>query len=149
MNSLLKKEVLLVIVYKYIVNTLGFILGVILLCFRGDLIALSRLFDGEHIAQLLINMDLRYYRFHMKEIDALLIGFGILLVIFALLELVCTTALLYRKKWGAIGLIVVSALWLLIDIFFIIKIFTFTKFVFIIINILIIVFLVKLVHQLK
>jgi len=67
------------------------------------------------------------------------------LIIFSILEILFVTGLLFRKKWGAVGLFIISLLWLPVEILFISRFLLAPRTINIILDIIILILLFQMI----
>jgi hypothetical protein len=146
--STAKTEIWLIAAYKLLVNITFGTFGVIILCFGCNL---------ERIAQCIIKSGLvkpedgffvSHFLPHVDVNDTLVACFfGAALILSAVIEIFFTIEMLYRKRWGAIGLSIASSLWILASLFFAKELLTYSGMFGLIIDLLIIAVLIHLVRK--
>ena len=139
-----KKKVLFIGIYKILINLIFLSLGIIIVTFKCN---------SERVISFL--MRSRIISFHEKVPEMLfhhinLPEFGFtcflaaLILLFSSSEIFFSIAMLLKKKWGAIGLFIMSCLWIPIGLFFMSKILVLPKTIGLLIDILIVILLVRI-----
>lgn len=136
----------LLIAYKYIINTMRIWLAIFLISYQGKISSIAFYLENiEFIEEShsLLKLILKLYQFKNTAV----ILFAITIFALSLSEIIFVTAIIRKGRWGIIGLIITSFLWLPLEIMLILKFFTLTKFSFFAINLLIIIFLINLLRK--
>lgn len=143
MNSI-KIEVFGISIYKFVINCIRILLGSAILLFGLDLqnvIHYLFLQKGLPINGMLEKLFMSFY-FPSKSLTLIL---ALSLIIFSLIELVFIIAMLYRRKWGAIGIFALGIVWTLIEILFVSKFLLTSKILSMVINVIILYLLYKII----
>jgi uncharacterized membrane protein len=144
----IRTKVLLVSVYKAVTNLIRIILGLTIIYFGFDIHrALKSIFARE------IQMDPKDFLFsyligHIKDVSYYLpaiLAFSLLIL--SLAEIFFIIQLLRRKRWGAIGFLAVSILWIPIELLFVSKFVLISRTISFIIEALIIIFLFNILRN--
>ena len=137
-----------VAIYKIITNLFRLILGIIIFSFKGDLSQLlSSLFSKE------LTEDANDFLFNFISVHLnipstkLVLLLAFILVLFSSLEIIFAVTLFFRQRIGAIGLFVISLLWIPFEILFISKFLIFHKITTLILDIIVLVILFKIIKQ--
>jgi uncharacterized membrane protein len=144
----IRTKILLVSAYKTITNLVRIILGLTIIYFGFDIHrALRSLFSRE------IQVDPKDFIFsyligHINDVSyylAAILAFS--LIILSLAEIFFIIQLLRRKKWGAIGFLVISILWIPVELLFVSKFILVPRTITLIIEIIIIIFLFRIIRN--
>jgi len=136
--------------YKVLVNLIFGILGIMILRFSCNLerleefIILSGLVNPENgifIRDIIPHVNVTHF--------GIACFFSISLIVFAFLEIFFTIMMLKKKRWGAIGLSIVSSIWILLSFFFAEELLVFSTKIGVLVDITIISFLVYAVRETK
>ena len=136
----------LLIAYKYIINAMRIWLAIFLFFYQGKISSIALYLENIDFIEeshTLLKLILKLYQFKSTAI----ILFAITIFALSLSEIIFVTGIARKRRWGILGLIVTSFLWLPLEIIVILKFFTFTKFSIFAINLLIIIFLINLVNK--
>lgn len=133
--------------YKILINFIRIVLGSILLYFGDVDRTLGFLFSREirhdpndFIFNFLIN--------HVNDASHLItIILAICLIGLSIMDLFFIIALLFRRKWGAIGFFIVTLFWIPVELFFIGRFLSLPKLFGFLINIVILILLYRLLHS--
>jgi len=142
-----KDEIIAVSIYKFAINSLRILLALVIFNFSCDIVKLtnyvcsSRFLKPEgFITDFLGN--------HIFPASPPLVFFlASVLLLFSLSELVFVVALLFRKRWGAIGFFIISILWIPVELLLISKFLLVPKLITLLIDILIIGFLFYILRK--
>jgi hypothetical protein len=136
--------------YKLLVNLIFGIFGVVILKFGCNLERLEEfiLLSG------LVNPETGIFvRDIVPHVNVTHLGiacfFSVFLVFFAFLEIFFTIMMLKKKRWGAIGLSIVSSVWILLSFFFAKELLVFSTKIGLLVDISIISFLIYAVRETK
>jgi hypothetical protein len=143
-----KYEVLVLSIYKIILSTLRIILGFIIIFLGFNLNRVINFLFHESVERKQILSNFLIYHINPTNIYLTAI-LAISLIILSTLEIIFSVLLLKRKEIGAAGLIVLTFLWIFLEILFISKFLLIHKTSILIINIIIILFLFRLILKHK
>lgn len=140
----MKKEytLYLISIYKLVISITRLTIGFFILYFKGNLENLmSFLLRGQvlDITSSIIKQPVIYLAYILAWI----------LIVYGIFEIVFATALIYRKKWGAIGLFIFSFLWIPVEILFVSKFLLVHEIIAILINIIILILLFRMIKHPK
>jgi hypothetical protein len=137
-------------VYKIIVNSLRIVAGIVLLLFVENPIGiLGFLLRGnflEYSRAMFFDFILRHIHYNSAFLTYTI---ALSLIILSSVELVFIIALLYRKRWGAVGFFIITLLWIPIEIIFLSRFLIFSRTISLLIDALILVLLFKLLTHSK
>lgn len=132
-------------IYKLLASSMGILIGTLILYLGSVQNIIIFLFKKETLED---QNDL-FYNFLLGHINqssnSLILILAFTMIIFSILEIIFAIGLLLRKKWGAVGLFIVSSLWLPIEILFISKVFLTPKVINIVLNLIILILLFKMI----
>ncbi len=136
----------LLVYYNYILNVFIIWTALILLIYRGNTLSVSFYFQSlgfiEH-SQIMTHAISRLEQFGGISVQI----FAVFILMLATIEVVFLTAILRKRKWGVVGFMVCSLIWLPIQIRLVLRFFSVTKFSLFIINLFILGFLVNLIRN--
>jgi len=145
MNNLLRKEIIIITIYKSVEDAFRYALGILLILFNFSLRDLTFNFFKKELAEDPFDFLFRLVVSHTRQPSIYLVKIlAFLLILFSLLELSFLIGLLLRRKWGAIGFFCMQFLWVPVDLLIISKFLSFSKVITIILEIIIIGFIVRL-----
>ncbi len=144
-KNLIRKEVILIAIYKSIEDFIRYAFGVLLIAFNFNLSQLTLYLFKKELAHdpndFLFNLIIQHTQQPSMYVARTL---SILLIFFSLLEISFLIALILRRKWGAIGFFIMQFAWVPIDIILVSKLFLFSKIVTITLEVVIIGFMIRL-----
>ena len=144
-NSHLRKEIIIITIYKSVEDAFRYALGILLILFNFSLRDLTFNFFKKELAEDPFDFLFRLVVSHTRQPSIYLVKIlAFLLILFSLLELSFLIGLLLRRKWGAIGFFCMQFLWVPVDLLIISKFLSFSKVITIILEIIIIGFIVRL-----
>ena len=144
-NNLLRKEIIVIIIYKSIEDFFRYAFGILLIVFNFSLQQLTFNLFKKELAEDHFVFFFRLVVNHTQQPPIYLVKIlAVLLILFSLLEISFLIGLLLRRKWGAIGLFCMQFLWMPVDFLIISKFLLFSKVITIILEGVIIGFIVKL-----
>ena len=89
---------------------------------------------------------IKFLTIHIRDASSgLTCILAIALIVLSLADIIFIIALIYRRKWGAIGFFIISILWIPVEILFVSKFLVIPKTLSLIIELIIIYFLYKLI----
>jgi hypothetical protein len=147
MNSKLtiRKEVLFITIYKFSEDIMRFFLGALLILFNFDLHNAILYFFRNEIVRDPDDFLFRFLMGHVRVNSADLAHIlALLLIVFALLEVIFLIGLVLRKKWGGIGFFCMQFVWVPVDLLIISKFLLFSRVVTIVLDLIILGFMIKL-----
>jgi uncharacterized membrane protein len=113
-------RIFLIAGYKLLAGALILLLGLLILYFNCDINQLDDFFIKEGIEDKPHDIFFSYLLDHLNPKSAFLNYFGTFcLILFGILEIFFSITLMRRKKWGAVGLFIVSFVWLFFALFFV------------------------------
>ena len=136
------------LIYKYIINTTRIWISLLIIVYKGNLLQIGAYLENIKFieeSQILLNLISKIYNFSNTSV----IIFCAAILALSIFEIIFTTGIINKKRWGVLGLIITSFLWLPLEIILILKFFTLTKISYFAINILIILFLIKILKRRK
>ncbi len=145
MSNLLRKEIIIVAIYKSIEDIMRYALGILLIIFNFNLQNLVSNLLGRESAGKISTFFFELVIDHTREPPIYLLKIlAVSLILFSLLELSFLIGLLLRRKWGAIGFFCMQFAWVPVDLLIISKCFLFSKVITIIVELIILGFIIKL-----
>jgi len=146
---MIKKSLIpLVAIYKIVTNLSRLIFGIMIFFYKGDL---SRLLSSLFRRELTEDSNDFLFNFISLHLNIpstkLVLLLAFILVLFSSLEIIFAILLFFRQKRGAIGLFVISLLWIPFEILFISKFLVFHKTITFILDIVVLVILFKIIKQ--
>lgn len=147
-NKIQKIGLYCLIAYKYLINTARIWIAMLFLFYRGNLTKIAFYLGNVEIVEsskFLLQLLFRLEQFRTMSV----ILFAMIFTVISMAEIVFITALLRKRKWGLIGLIIVSALWLPFEIVLFTAFFSITKLTIFAINIFILLFLIHFLRNVK
>ena len=144
-NNLIRKEIILLTIYKSLDNILRYSFGLLLIIFNFSLqnatFSLFKKEIAENPPDFLFALVVNHTRQPPIYLAKIL---AVALIVFSLLELYFLIGLLLRRKWGAIGFFCMQFLWVPVDLLIISKFLLFSRVVTVILWVLIISFMIRL-----
>jgi len=144
-DNLLRKEIILMTIYKSAEDLIRYALGILLIVFNFSLQkATFGIFRGE-IRRETTGFWFNFFLNHTRQPPLYLAKIlAVALIVFSLLEISFLIGLLLRRKWGAIGFFCMQFLWVPVDLLIISRFLLFSKIITIIIEVVIVYFMIKL-----
>lgn len=140
-----KSEITALVIYKLFVNFLRISLSIIILSFGLNLDRITRFFFGSHIIynpdHKIINYLVELVHFPSRTLT-LILALSVLTI--SVIELLFVFGLALRRRWAAVGLLVIAILWIPVELLFISKFLTVSKLISLVIDFIIIFFLARL-----
>jgi uncharacterized membrane protein len=136
----------LISLYKLLGAIIRVCIGILILYFSGDIKEIIGFIFKREILEDQTDFIFSYLLNHIAQPSAYLayvLAFS--LIIFSLLEIVFAIGLLLRKEWGAVGLFIISVLWIPIEILFISKFLLTPKTISLVLDVIILVLLFKMI----
>ncbi|MEK6844458.1 MAG: DUF2127 domain-containing protein [Nanoarchaeota archaeon] len=133
-------------IYKYVINTTRIWLSLFIIVHKGNLLPIGAYLENIKFieeSQILLELISKIYNFSNTSV----IIFCAAMLSLSIFEIVFITGIINKKRWGVLGLIITSFFWLPLEIILILKFFTLTKISYFAINLLIILFLIKLLKK--
>ena len=144
-NNLLRKEIIVIIIYKSIEDFFRYAFGILLIVFNFSLQQLTFNLFKKELAEDHFVFFFRLVVNHTQQPPIYLVKIlAVLLILFSLLEISFLIGLLLRRKWGAIGFFCMQFLWVPVDLLIISKFLLFSRVVTVILWVLIISFMIRL-----
>ncbi len=144
-NNIIKKEVILITIYKSVEDFLRYLLGIFLILFGFNLSQLTFSLFSKELAEdpndFFSNLVINHTQQPSLFITKILV---IALILFSLLEISFMIGLILRRKWGGIGFFCMQFLWVPVDLLIVSKFLLFPRIVTIILQVIIIGFMIKL-----
>jgi hypothetical protein len=138
-NSLLRKEIIIISIYKSIEDSLRYTFGILLIIFNFNLYNLTFNLFKRELAEDPSDFFFRLIVNHTRQPPIYLAKIlAIVLILFSLLEISFLIGLILRRKWGAIGFFCMQFLWAPVDLLIISKFLLFSKIITIIFELIII-----------
>lgn len=133
-------------VYKLLINFARIIVGILIFIFGCSYTNFILFLADKNIIQ---SSDILYYVLSLIDFpsQAMASFLGVCLIGLSIIEIVFVIALLYRKRWGALGIFSLAIVWTFIEIIFVSKFMVTSKMIAMGINILIIFFLYRLITK--
>lgn len=138
-------SILIISAYKLLGALTSILMGMLILYFGSIISLVNSVFKKE----ILEDPNDLFYSFLLGHINqsskllALILAFS--LIIFSVLEITFVAGLLLRKKWGAIGLFIISVLWVPVEILFISKFLLGPRIIGVILDIIILILLFQMI----
>lgn len=138
-------SILIISAYKTLGALTRTLIGILILYF-GDIISLVNFVFKKEVLE---DPNDLFYSFLLGHINqpstllALILAFS--MIIFSVLEITFVTGLLLRKKWGAMGLFIISILWIPVEILFISKFLLGPRIIGVILDIMILILLFQMI----
>jgi hypothetical protein len=145
-----KAVIYAIVAYKLLVNIIFGIFGIAILRFSCDLERLAEFIilsgmvkpeNGIFVKDIVPHVNVTHF--------GIACFFSLCLIVFAFLEIFFTIMMLKKKRWGAIGLSIVSSIWILLSFFFARELLVFSTKIGLMVDIAIISFLVYAVRETK
>jgi len=144
-SSLIRKEVIIITIYKSAEDFIRYLFGVLLIVFNFNLFKLTFNIFKKELAEdpndFWFNLVIRHTQQPPIYIAKIL---AILLIFFSLLEISFLIGLILRRKWGGIGFFIMQFLWVPLDLLIISRFLLFSKIITITLEIIIIGFMIRL-----
>jgi len=106
--------------YKIITNLFRLILGIIILVFKCNISNMILFFSRKELAEDSKDFFFNFLSAHVHDAHVFLVFLlALVLIIFSSLEIAFSIELFMKRKRGAVGLFVVSPLWIPFEIMFI------------------------------
>jgi len=140
-----KKIIGVVSFYKISINMIRIILGIIILYSHLDLHKAIRII-GEH--DLLNRNFILDFLSRSVGITPIILNFilAIILIVFSILEIIFILSMLFRHRWGAVGLFITCIIWTLTEFLFVSKFLITSKLTAILINFVILYLLYNIIR---
>ncbi len=143
-----KTTAIIISIYKIFMNIFRIALGTTILIFGANTQRLIEFFSLKELVEDPRDIIAHTLTNHVRTTSfTLTLIFALILIILSLAELSTIFALIYRKKWGAIGLFVISILWFPVEILFFSKFLAINRILSFAINIVILIFLYRLIRS--
>lgn len=144
-NGIIRKEIILIAIYKSVEDIFRFFLGALLVFFNFDLHnAILYFFRNE----LTKDPDDLFFGFLMRHVQENSVHFAqllaVALMVFSFVEIIFLIGLLSRKKWAGIGFFCMQFLWVPVDLLIISKFLLFSKIFTFIFDVIIVWFMIKI-----
>jgi len=144
-SSLIRKEVIIITIYKSADDFLRYFFGVLLILFNFNLSKLTFNLFKKELAEdpndFWFNLVIRHTQQPPIYVAKIL---AFLLIFFSLLEISFLIGLILRKRWGGIGFFIMQFLWVPIDLLIISRFLLFSKIITITMEVIIIGFIIRL-----
>jgi hypothetical protein len=138
-----KKIIAAISAYKIFINILRIFAGLIIIHFGSDIHRAIRFLTERDFMER--NLILNFLAANIKDTSGILtLILALILIIFSVLELVFIFALIFRKRWGAIGLFATLIVWIFTELLFVSKFLALSKLVSIAVNLVILYLLYNL-----
>jgi len=149
-NSLVKKEIIIIAIYKSIEDFLRYLFGILLILFNFNIYQLTFNLFKKELAEdpndFFFNLIVNHTQQPPLYLAKIL---AVVLIFFSLLEISFLIGLIFRKKWGAIGFFCMQFLWVPIDLLVVSKFLLFSRVITIVLEVVIIGFMIKLLTSPK
>lgn len=144
-GSLIRKEVIIMTLYKSADDFLRYSFGVLLIIFNFNLSKLTFNLFKRELAEdpndFWFNLVIRHTQQPPIYVAKIL---AVLLIFFSLLELSFLIGLILRRRWAGVGFFVMQFLWVPIDLLIVSRFLLFSKIITITLEVIIIGFMIKL-----
>ncbi len=142
-----KDGLYLTVAYKFTAGLIRLILGFLVLYFR-DLHKLLFFIFGRELLHDPEDFLFNILTSHIKEVPReFLLFFAIFLISYSVIEIYFAVELAYRKRWAAIGMVVILAIGVLFDLFFVSRILVLSRVIGIIFDLIIAAFLIDMLAK--
>jgi hypothetical protein len=144
-----KHALWLISIYKITISLIRIILGFIIIYFGFDLHkTITFLFGRGFLGfeKILLNLIIIHQE-HINIVFTIILAISIISI--SILDIIFSIALVKVKKFGAIGLLITSILWIPVEILFVSKFLATPKIITILINLIIIITLIKIIFPKK
>jgi len=138
-----KPAILFISVYKFSINFARIILGLFLFNFKCNIPNIQDYILGINEIPIFITRLIDKHVAHAPPPLTCLLAS--LIIILSAIELVFVTSFLLRRRWGAIGFLVISVLWIPVELLVVSQFLAVSKILAIIIDIIIIYFLYRVI----